>query len=273
MKILSLKLSSLKSFFILLFTFFISGYTELKAQENLKLEKINKLTHSERKEGWRLAFNGKTFKGWRGLGMETVPVNWKIEDGCLRNINIIEVTSLLNGQPFQISDLITYKKYENFELYFEWKITAAGNTGIKYNVSEEMSKQYGSRYSALGFEYQLLDDYDVRYKDKLKPSQFSGSLYDLIPAINVHLKSVGEFNNSRIVVNDTHCEHWLNGVRIVEFEFGSALLDSAYQKSKFNQYPGFHEKRKGHIVLQSHKDDAWFRNLKIREFKTVENKK
>ena len=74
-----------------------------------------------------------------------------------------------------------------------------------------------------------------------------------------------EFNSSRIIFNGEHGEHWLNGVKVVEFELGSALLDDAFQQSKFSKYPWFLEKRKGHIVLQNHKDDAWFRNIKIRE--------
>jgi len=224
--------------------------------------KINRLTRSELKDGWTLLFDGKTFSGWRGLGRETIPDNWKIEDGCIRNINKSEIPLPADNKTPQLGDLTTISKFDNFELYFEWKILKAGNSGIKYNVSEELSARYGSGYSALGFEYQLLDDYDEMYKG-LKPSQFTASLYDMIPAGKTKLKPVGEFNSSRIVVNGNHCEQWLNGEKIVEFEFGSALLDSAFHESKFKNYQGFQEKQNGHIVLQNHTEDAWFRNIKI----------
>jgi len=105
------------------------------------------------------------------------------------------------------------------------------------------------------------------YKGKLKLSQFSGSLYDLLPATNIILKPIGEFNSSRILVEGNHVEHWLNGIEVLEYEFGSKVLDEAYKISKFNEIPDFQDKRKAHIVLQNHNDESWFRNIKIRELK------
>ena len=126
-----------------------------------------------------------------------------------------------------------------------------------------MSLLVEPRYSALGFEYQLLDDDDSEYEEE-SPTHFSGSLYDMIPAENKQLKPVGEFNSSRILVRGTHVEHWLNERKVLEFEYGSERLDFLCQRSKYRNYKGFTEKRKGHLVLQNHKDDAWFRNIKIR---------
>lgn len=227
--------------------------------------KINSLTEAEKKSGWRLLFDGKTFNGWRGLGRDHIPKGlWVIEEGLIRKINTADVKNLPDGNPVEIGDLMTNETFDNFELYFEWKINKAGNSGLKYNVSEEISQKYGSKYSALGFEYQLLDDGDPMYSN-LIPSQFSGSLYDLIPAKNIVLKPIGEFNSSRILVEGSHVEHWLNGIKVVEFEFGSKELDEAYKVSKFNKIPGFQDKRKAHIVLQNHNDESWFRNIKIRE--------
>jgi hypothetical protein len=217
------------------------------------------------KEEWKVLFDGETLVAWRGLGIDTVPANWIIEDDCIRNLNRLEIPPLPDGQIPPGRDLITIDKFENFELYFEWKIGENGNSGVKYNVSEEMSTKTGNGRNALGFEYQMIDDVSPDYKDVLKPYQFTGALYDLLPPVNVILHPVGEFNTSRIIVDGNHCEHWLNGVKVVEFEFGSAVLDSAYQESKFVANPGFHEKRTGHIVLQNHSTDAWFRNIKIRE--------
>jgi hypothetical protein len=243
-------------------------WNTIKENKEPETSKNNTLTKAEIKEGWKLLFDGKTFNGWRGIDRDHVPNGlWAIEDGQIKKVNTGDVQKLSDGRPVEGGDLMTTGTFENFELSFEWKINKAGNSGLKYNVSEEMSQKYGSKFSALGFEYQLLDDGDEAYKGKLKPSQFSGSLYDLLPAKNTVLKPIGEFNNSMILVNGNHVEHWLNGTKILEFEFGSKELDKAYKVSKFNKIPGFQDKRKAHIVLQNHNDESWFRNIKIRVLK------
>jgi hypothetical protein len=233
-----------------------------------KDSRINTLTDAEKKAGWKLLFDGRTLNGWRGIGRQNVPVGlWVVENGLIKKVNLGNVAKLPDGRPVEGGDLMTLEAFNNFELYFEWKINKGGNSGLKYNVSEEMSEKYGTKYSALGFEYQLLDDKDALSKGKMKPSQLSGSLYDLLPSKNVVLKPIGEFNNSRILVNGNHVEHWLNGVKVLEYEFGSKELNEAYKVSKFNQVPGFQEKRKGNLILQNHNDESWFRNIKIRELK------
>lgn len=229
----------------------------------------NTLTADEQNAGWKLLFDGKTFDGWRGIGRPSVPTHlWRVEDGAIRKVNTGEVESLSDGQPAEGGDLMTIDTYENFELYFEWRVAPSGNSGLKYNVSEEMSTEHLTGYSAIGFEYQLSDDNETG-----NPSHRVGALYDLIPTHDeVVVKPAGQFNTSRIVVQGDHVEHWLNGVKIVEFDFGSARLDSLYRISKYKDYPGFHHKRKGHIVLQNHKDDAWFRNIKLRELSATADK-
>lgn len=245
---------------------FACNTVEKKVVNDQEKVNDNMLTKSEKKAGWKLLFDGKTFDGWRGLGRETVPKeHWKIEDGKIRKLNSGLVPSLPDGQPVEGGDLMTIQTFDNYELYFEWKITQAGNTGLKYNVSEVMSKANGSKYSALGFEYQLLDDKDTTYVGKIKPTQFTGCLYDMIAPEGAEVKPVGEYNSSRILVDGNHVEHWLNEKKVVQFEFGSERLDSLFKLSKYKDTPDFHKKRKGHIVLQNHKDDAWFRNIKIRE--------
>ncbi len=259
--------------FLLILSFFavpvlMSGRTAMRDKAKTGSAVMNTLTKAEKKAGWRLLFDGKTLTGWRGLGMDHVPNGlWVVENGLIRKVNTGNVKKLPDGRPVEGGDLMTIDTFENFELTFEWKINKAGNSGLKYNVSEEMSQKYGSKYSALGFEYQLLDDNDPSYRGKLKLSQFSGSLYDLLPARNITLKPIGEFNSSRILVDGNHVEHWLNGIKVVEYEFGSKELDDAYKVSKFNKIPGFHDKRKAHIVLQNHNDESWFRNIKIREIR------
>jgi hypothetical protein len=254
------------SFFAVVFLLFVISCKSTTKDNESTGSALNTLTRAEIEEGWKLLFDGKSFNGWRGLGRDHVPDGlWELDDGVIFKINTDSTTVLPDGQPIEKGDLMTIDTFENFELYFEWKINKGGNSGLKYNVSEEMCQEYGSKYSALGFEYQLLDDGDEAYKGLLKPAQFTGSLYDLKPSSNVMLKPVGEFNSSRIIVDGNHVEHWLNGIKVVEYEFGSKELDDAYKVSKFNKIAGFHNKRKGHIVLQDHNKESWFRNIKIRE--------
>ncbi len=227
----------------------------------------NQLTQKETEEGWELLFDGKTFNGWRGLGRDTVETNhWKVENGEIHKIDSRQVPPLPNGEKIIGGDLMTVDTFDNFELTFEWKIKEAGNSGIKYNVSEELTNSWGSEYSALGFEYQILDDGNEMYKD-LKPTQYTGALYEMFAPQNVQLKSVGEYNNGKIILKGNHGEHWVNGNKVVEFEFATAEFDSLYQLSKYAKYPGFEKKRKGHIVITNHTDESWYRNIKIRRIK------
>ncbi len=214
---------------------------------------------------WINLFDGKSFDGWRTLGSDSVfTAYWKIESGVLKKMDRGKVPARADGQPQQGGDLMTIDTYENYELSWEWALFADGNSGLKYNVSEEMSMEHGSKHSALGFEYQMLDDSSDEYGD-LKPSQFSGSLYDLLPAENIQLKPFGEFNKSRLKIDGNQVTHWLNGQKVLSYSFGSPELEAAFEKSKFADIPGFINKRKGHIVLQDHITEAWFRNIKLKK--------
>lgn len=240
----------------------ISGCKDKKDNDN-----INKLTQEEKDAGWELLFDGKTLNGWKILGRskDEKPSQWIVENGTIKKVKDEDV--IPNADAEQINgDLMTIETFDNFELYFEWKLTAGGNCGIKYNVSEEFSMKYGSSHHALGWEYQELDDMNKKYQGeyKLKPSQYTASLYDMIPAKNAPLKPVGKFNQSRIIINGNHGEHWLNGVKVVEFEFGTEEFQRLFEKSKYHKYPGFEKKRKGHIVITDHHDNSWHRNIKIR---------
>jgi len=224
----------------------------------------NVLTDAEQRAGWHLLFDGRTFNGWRGLGYDTVPTaHWKIENGTIRKLADGQVPRLPDGQPAAGGDLMTRDTFRDFELSWEWKISRAGNSGVKYNVSEEISMANAPNHAALGFEYQMLDD--SLHEDNKVPSHRAGALYDLIPPNgNKVLKPVGEWNSSTIVFRGNHGEHWLNGQKIVEFELGTPLMDSLLAKSKYRDIKGFADKRAGHIVLQDHVDEVFFRNIKIR---------
>jgi len=228
----------------------------------------NTLTPAERTAGWRLLFDGRTLAGWRGLGYDTVPTShWVVVDGAIKKIASGNVPRVADGRPLAGGDLMSVDSFADFELSFEWKVTPGANSGVKYNVSEAMSMAQGGAggpsHSALGFEYQILDD--DRHEDAKLPSHRAGALYDLVaPNEQKHLRPVGEWNHSRIVFRGNHGEHWLNGQKVVEFELGTARMDSLLAASKYKTIPGFGEKRRGHIVLQDHGDEVYYRDIKVR---------
>ena len=214
---------------------------------------------------WRLLFDGKTFNGWRGLGYDSVPsAHWKIEHGAIMKIPTAKVPRLADGQPAAGGDLMTKETFKDFELNWEWKISPGGNSGVKYNVSEELSMAEAPNHAALGFEYQVLDD--DRHEDGKLPSHRAAGLYDLIaPNASKKLKPVGEWNTSTIVFRGNHGEHWLNGRKVVEFDLGTPRMDSLLAKSKYRNIRNFAQRRAGHIVLQDHGDEVYFRNIRIRK--------
>lgn len=233
------------------------GATGLPAQ--------NRLTPAEEAAGWKLLFDGRTFNGWRGLGLDSVPsAHWTVQDGTIRKVPSGQVPVQADGQPVAGGDLMTAGVYRDFEFVFEWKVTAGANSGVKYNVSEALSRSVPPDHAAKAFEYQVLDD-DL-HPDGKQPNHRAGALYDLVaPNREKQLRPVGEWNEARIVLRGNHGEHWLNGKKVVEYELGTPAMDSALARSKYRPMSWFADRRAGHIVLQDHTDEVWFRNLRIRE--------
>ncbi len=226
----------------------------------------NALSEAELAEGWKLLFDGDTFAGWRGLGRSSIPeAHWIVEDGNIRKVASGDVPTAPDGQPLEGGDIRTVDTYENFELMLEWRVAPGANSGIKYNVDEEMSTASPPVYAALGFEYQILDD-DLHPDAQNGPNRTAAALYDMIgPGADKNLRPVGEYNEARVVFRGGHGEHWLNGVKVVEYDLGTEHFTSLLAASKYGPIEGFADKRKGHVVLQDHGDNVWFRNIKIRE--------
>jgi hypothetical protein len=224
----------------------------------------NTLTKEERATGWTLLFDGKTLKGWRGLGYDSVPTShWKVDNGTIRKVASGNVAKMPDGQPANGGDLMTEATFDDFELSWEWKATPGMNSGVKYNVSEEFSLTHATNHAALGFEYQILDD--SLHEDNKLATHRAGALYDLIaPNERKRLQPVGMWNQSLLIFRGLHGEHWLNGEKIVEFDLGTPRMDSLLAHSKYAPLMGFADRRVGHIILQDHGDEVYFRSIKLR---------
>lgn len=245
----------------------------------------NALTPEEKKQGWKLLFDGKSMAGWNDPAKSSPPGDsWSIDNGALKS----------KKNPAIREDLFTAAEYGDFELSFEWKISPGGNSGLKYRVQDRFYcddrqvKKYGkfetmaneaiksraiARAAAtqeyvVGFEFQVIDD--SGHADARRGALYqAGALYSMLPAAKPMAKPVGEYNLARIVVRGNKIEHWLNGVKVVD---GSLADESIKTKAAARWttdsliYKGLAErpKKKTPITLQNHGDEAWFRNIKIR---------
>jgi len=219
----------------------------------LSVAQNNSLTSEEKKEGWKLLFDGKSTKGWRNFKSKKIGAAWKVQDGALL---------LDNTMKGQGGDIITQQEFENFELSLEWKIDSCGNSGIMFNVVED--EKYPTVW-VTGPELQVLDN--ECHPDAKIEKHRAGDLYDLIKSNRETVKPAGEWNHARIVSKNGSYEFWLNGNKAVEFTMHTPEWNSLVANSKFKDMPDFGKARKGHISLQDHGDRVWFRNIKIRELK------
>ena len=222
----------------------------------------NTLTAIEKADGWKLLFDGTTTTGWRSARGGGFPaIGWAVQDGTLT------VTETGGEEAGNGGDIVTDRTYGNFELSVDFKTSPGANSGIMYLVDLSLAPKHNGRGSPVGFEYQVLDD-------ALHPDAKRGkdgdrtvaSLYDLIPAAaGKPIKPVGEWNTARIVVRGMHGEHWLNGVKVLEYDRDSPEFKSTIAASKFQVYPSFGLGSSGYLLLQDHGFPVWFRNIKIHE--------
>lgn len=195
---------------------------------------------------WKTLFDGSSLDCWQGYNKPagTVPDGWKIEDGTLT-------------RAAEAGDLMTTEQYGDFELTLEWKISEGGNSGIIYRSKVTDQPSY-----VTGPEYQVLDN--KAWKLQATDDTASGSLYGLYAPTKDVSRPAGEWNTARIVLHGNHVEHWLNGEKVVDAEIGSAEWDERVAGTKFAGWKGFAKQAKGHIVLQDHGHQVWFRNIKVR---------
>ena len=214
--------------------------------------KVNTLSQEEIAAGWQLLFDGQSLDQWRNFKSDSM-VGWAIEDSCM-------VALGLGGDHSH--DIISKEQYENFELYAEWKVTPEANSGIFYLAQELDSIK---AIYEVAPEYQVVDD--EGWPTKLGDWQKTAAYYAMIPADSSKkkLNPVGTYNSSKIVVNKGRVEHWLNDVKLVEYELWTPEWDSLKAINKWKDFPYYGTARNGHIGLQDHGKKVFYRNVKIRK--------
>jgi hypothetical protein len=205
----------------------------------------NTLTDAERQAGWRLLFDGRTLDGWRGYRQEE-PRGWEVVDGMIRR----------SGPG---GDIVTDEIFHDFELTADWKVEEGGNSGIFYRATLGLEQIYHGAP-----EMQVLDD--ERHPDGQNPLTSAGANYALHPAPRGVVHPAGDWNTARILVRGNHVEHWLNGQKIVEYEFQSDDWKQRVADSKFAEWPEYGQATEGRLGLQDHGDPVVFRNIKVRVF-------
>lgn len=197
---------------------------------------------------WRSLFDGSTLSGWHSEGKQSVNPGWAVQDGAIARV----------GEG--AGTLVTNESFADFDLYFEWKVAPASNSGIFFWVNER--EPNGIITSP---EYQILDN--ARHADGKNPKTSAASNYALNVPVGAVTKPVGQWNEGRITVYRNQVTHVLNGVKVVEYELGSDYWKSLVANSKFNQWPTYGTRRSGNIALQDHGDPVWYRNVQIRTVK------
>jgi hypothetical protein len=205
-------------------------------------------------QGWHSLFDGTSAKGWVEVTGKPFPTHsWIIQDGCLKTV----------ARKDGFEDIRTAESYKSFELQFEWKIAKLGNSGVKYLIQrvDDWTNKDGRQARARGLEYQLVDLYSP---DAADPTRITGALYSILAPAGANWK-LGVFNDSRLIVNGDHVEHWLNGVRVLSYEISLPAVQTALRnmqpKGSGADVPLVTESP---ISFQNHGSEVWFKSIKIR---------
>ncbi len=245
---------------------------DLKAVDTFAAPEVsyrpNQLTPKERADGWKLLWDGRTTTGWRGARLDRFPEKgWSIKDG------VLQVQPSGGGESTNGGDIVTVAKYRNFVLELDVTIARGANSGVKYFVDTDLNKGPGS---SIGCEFQILDD-DVHPDAKMgvNGNRTMGSLYDLIRANGLefnpylprekYVNGLGYWNRVRVEVDGGRVRHYLNGIKVVEYERNTQVWRALVAYSKYKDWPRFGELEEGNILLQDHGDEVKFRSIKIKE--------
>lgn len=208
---------------------------------------------NKKEQGWVSLFNGVDLNGWTSVGKQEAPSKgWTVADGIL---------TVNQGGPKHGGDIITKEEYAEFDLQFEFRLTKAANSGIKYLFTQYQKGGW------LGNEYQILDDeFHPDAKAGRDGNRKTASLYDVLPTGKKQMKPTGEWNSGRILIKGSKVTHYLNGKKVLSYDRKSQKYKEAWKLSKFNKSePMFGDVEKGHILLQDHQDEVSYRNIKIKD--------
>ena len=238
----------MKRIVLLLFFYVLACLTNTSAQT------VNSLSNREKRQGWELLFNGENLDGWTSVGKQTPPARgWTVENGVL---------TVNKGGAQRGGDIITKEKYSDFEFYFEFRLTKAANSGVKYLFANYEKGGW------LGNEYQVLDDdFHPDAKAGRDGNRKTAALYDVLPVTGKkQMNPTGEWNSGRIVVKGSKVTHYLNGKKVLTYNLKSASYAEAVKLSKFKDaQPLFGTVPEGYILLQDHADEVSYRSIKIRK--------
>lgn len=207
----------------------------------------NQLSDAEKAAGWELLFDGKTVN-MRGFKKDKLPAKWSVDNGTL----------MIRGGEGEGGDVITLDQYTNFEFSVDWKATPGANSGIMYRATEDKNYPWET-----GPEMQILDN--SGHRDGKEPKTSAGALYAIRAIAHDVTRPAGEWNHAKVVCNGTRIEHWLNGFKVVEMDLASDEFKKERDSSKWKDMPDYATRMTGHIALQDHGDQVWFRNIKVRK--------
>ncbi len=208
----------------------------------------NVLSDAEKVAGWKLLFDGSSSAGWHGFKTKAFPEKWAIAGGVMHR----------PAGEGEGPDIVTDGEYRDFEFAVDWKAAKGSNSGIIYRCTEDHDYSWQT-----GPEMQILDD--AVHADGRKAKTRAGTLYDVVPCAFDVARPAGEWNHARIVVKGTHVEHWLNGFKVVDIDTASPEYKKAVAESKWAKSADYNSKPAGHIALQDHGDEVWFRDIKVRD--------